>query len=88
MKPVVMLAALSLCLGLAGWVYMKIAKIAKQLPLSCVDFHGVRTDTVEVQTGLRFDEEGRLTDRLEVKVPLWRSNGLKEKPREGVPPQR
>ena len=47
-----------------------------------------RTDNAELETGMRFDEDGRFTDKPEVKVPIWKSGGLKEKPKEVTPPRR
>lgn len=47
-----------------------------------------RTDNAEFRNGLRFDENGSLTDAPEVEIPLWKSTGLKEKPRDVVPPRR
>lgn len=43
------------------------------------------TDNAEVETGPRFDEDGRFTREPEVKVPMWRSGGLKEKPQDVMP---
>ena len=47
-----------------------------------------RTDNAELETGMRFDEDGRFTDKPELKVPIWKSRGLKEKPKEVTPPRR
>lgn len=49
--------------------------------------HGIRasTDNATLKTGLRYDQDGRLTDEPEVSVPVWSSKGLKAKPENVTP---
>lgn len=49
--------------------------------------HGIRasTDNATLKTGLRYDQDGRLTDQPEVSVPVWSSKGLKAKPENVTP---
>lgn len=51
--------------------------------------HGIRasTDNATIKTGLRYDQDGRLTDEPEVSVPVWSSKGLKAKPESVTPEQ-
>ena len=47
---------------------------------------GVRLRNAELQTGPRFDEQGEFTDQPEVTIPLWDSDGIRDRPAPITPP--
>ena len=47
---------------------------------------GVRARNADLKTGPRFDEEGKFTDEPAVTVPLWSSEGIKDRPVTVAPP--
>lgn len=55
--------------------------------LAVAGCHGIRasTDNATLKTGLRYDQDGRLTDDDEVSIPVWSSKGLKPKPENVTP---
>ncbi len=48
---------------------------------------GVRARNAELKTGPRFDEEGKFTDEPAVTIPLWSSEGIKDRPVTVAPPR-
>jgi hypothetical protein len=43
------------------------------------------TDNATVTKGAHFDSEGKVTDKPDVSVPFWKSDGLKPKPVDVTP---
>jgi len=48
---------------------------------------GVRARNAELKTGPRFDDEDKFTDQPSVTVPLWSSEGIKDRPVDLSPPR-
>lgn len=56
------------------------ALLALGLGLAGCQSAGVRARNAELGTGPRFDEKGTFTDRPSVTIPLWNSEGIKDRP--------